>query len=165
MNQKIIFIQDCFRRGLSQSRIAKLLGISRQRVHQIVRHYSSQVSPTIPDIILPDSLGNLIEVSRAGIKLQGIDRTRELVRRRDGYTCQICHKLWKSSERRFDVHHLNGNCGKKTKIYDRISDANYLITLCHKCHLSLESVKKKIVSGHKNGQDLSPTSLDTILLK
>lgn len=36
--------------------------------------------------------------------------------------------------RLFDIHHLNGLCGKKSKGYDRVSEIDGLITLCHKCH-------------------------------
>lgn len=68
--------------------------------------------------------------------LQGKDRTREVVRLRDEHTCQMCKKVWKesTSKRRFDVHHLGGLCGKKSRKYDRLSEIDGLITLCHKCH-------------------------------
>ena len=64
----------------------------------------------------------------------GTSRTREMVRVRDNHTCQMCGKKWVVGKRRFDVHHLNGLCGKKSKKYDKISEINGLITLCHKCH-------------------------------
>mgnify|MGYP001583053019 FL=1 len=82
---------------------------------------------------------------------QGRERTRELVRIRDNHTCQnsLCGKIWKQDKRkknnrRFDIHHLNGNCGKFSRTYDRMSDIDELITLCHKCHLNLEEVKSKM---------------------
>ena len=64
------------------------------------------------------------------------DYVRELVRTRDKYTCQMCGKLYKPAihKKRFDVHHLNGLCGKKSKGVDRVKDIAGLITLCHKCH-------------------------------
>lgn len=65
---------------------------------------------------------------------KGKDRTREQIRHRDKYTCQMCGKKWDGKSRRFDVHHLDGVCGKKSKQYDSMSDADKLITLCHKCH-------------------------------
>lgn len=68
--------------------------------------------------------------------LTGRDRTRELVRKRDNYTCQGCRKPWVEGQRRFDVHHLNGLCGKMTTAYDKVSDMDGLITLCHKCHFN-----------------------------
>src|SRR3990167_10518741 len=70
------------------------------------------------------------------IKLEGKDYTREKVRIRDDYTCQMCEKRWKEGERRFDVHHLNGLCGKKSTKYDKVSEMDGLITLCHKCHFN-----------------------------
>lgn len=66
---------------------------------------------------------------------QGGSRMRELVRIRDNHTCMNCKKPW-AGGRRFDVHHLNGQCGKKTKSYDRPSEFDGLITLCHKCHFN-----------------------------
>jgi hypothetical protein len=64
----------------------------------------------------------------------GRDRTREKVRERDNRICQDCGKKWESGKRRFDVHHLNGLCGKKSLSYDKMSEMEGLITLCHKCH-------------------------------
>lgn len=69
-------------------------------------------------------------------EIQGRDRTRELVRKRDNFTCQDCKKVWEIGMRRFDVHHLNGLCGKKSRGYDKVSDMKGLITLCHKCHFN-----------------------------
>lgn len=75
---------------------------------------------------------------------QGICRTREIVRKRDNYTCQVCKKIWKKGQRRFDVHHLNGLCGKRSKKYDKVSDIDGLITLCHKCHFNYPSHSQKL---------------------
>lgn len=66
--------------------------------------------------------------------LQGRDLIRELVRKRDKHTCQRCKKKWIKGKRRFDVHHLNGLCGKRSKKYDKVSKIGGLLTLCHKCH-------------------------------
>ncbi len=68
--------------------------------------------------------------------LTGNSYTREKVRARDNYTCQMCRKIWKEGSIRFDVHHLNGLCGKKSHGYDRLKDIDTLITLCHKCHFN-----------------------------
>ena len=65
------------------------------------------------------------------------ETNRELVRVRDNHTCQKCGKKWVKGCRRFDVHHLNGLCGKKSKGYDKKEDMGGMITLCHKCHYSL----------------------------
>jgi hypothetical protein len=70
------------------------------------------------------------------IVLTGRDYAREVVRVRDSYTCQACGKLWREGMRRFDVHHLNGLCGKRSTSYDKIIDIDGLITLCHRCHFN-----------------------------
>lgn len=68
--------------------------------------------------------------------MSGRDYVREKVRIRDKHTCQKCKRKWLDGERRFDVHHIDGMCGKKSRGYDRVSDMQGLITLCHSCHLS-----------------------------
>ena len=67
-------------------------------------------------------------------RFEGRERTREAVRIRDKYSCYTCRKKWKRGTRRFDVHHLNGLCGKKSRGYDKFSEMEGLITICHKCH-------------------------------
>lgn len=81
-------------------------------------------------------------------ELSGRDYTREIVRVRDNYTCQKCGKKWVKGTRRFDVHHLGGECGEKTKKYDRITDLAGLTTLCHKDHLNLPEVREKMIMGN-----------------
>ena len=71
-----------------------------------------------------------------GREVSGRDLIREKVRRRDKHTCQDCKKVWGRGMRRFDIHHLNGLCGKKSRKYDRVSEMDNLITLCHKCHFN-----------------------------
>lgn len=66
----------------------------------------------------------------------GRDRIREIVRIRDNHTCQNCGAGWLQGERRFDVHHLNGLCGKLSRACDKLKDIDGLITLCHKCHFN-----------------------------
>ena len=81
-------------------------------------------------------------------KMGGKDRTRELVRIRDNHTCQMCGKKWRKNKsfpmRRFDVHHLNGVCGKKSMAYDKVSEMDGLITLCHKCHFNHPEHSRKL---------------------
>ena len=101
--------------GLSLRKIAKVFKISFQRVDQIVNK-----------------------------RLGGREFTREAVRVRDKHTCQQCGKKWKHGSRKFDIHHLNGLCGKLSTAYDRIGSMNNLITFCHKCHLNLDEVRKKM---------------------
>lgn len=86
--------------------------------------------------IKPDKL---TQVLRNG----GRDYPRELARQRDKRTCQMCGKLWIIGQRRFDVHHVVG-CGFKSLEYDRIKELDNLITYCHKCHLNLHSVRRKM---------------------
>ena len=83
-------------------------------------------------------------------KFQGMDFTREAVRRRDKYTCQICFKKWKKGNRRFDIHQLNGLCGKRNRKYDKMKETTGLITLCHKCHLRLDIIREKKRKNREN---------------
>ena len=92
--------------------IGDLLGISRQRVHQIITGIGY------------DSF------------LTGIEATRERIRARDNFTCQLCGKKWKKGERRLDVHHLDCDSLKTQKV-EPMSEAGNMITLCHKCHLGV----------------------------
>lgn len=78
----------------------------------------------------------------------GRERTREVVRIRDKHTCGDCQRVWKKGERRFDVHHLNGLCGMKSRKYDGIDEIDGLATLCHKCHMG-NHVREKIRSQKK----------------
>lgn len=79
-----------------------------------------------------------------GTLYEGMDFTRQLVRIRDKHTCQKCRKVWKRGQRRFDIHHLGGLCGNKSRTYDNWIGMTNLITLCHKCHLNLDEVRSKM---------------------
>jgi len=94
----------------------------------------------------------------SGSELQGMDFTREIVRIRDKHTCQSCLKKWKLGRRRFDIHHLNGMCGKNSRGYDKVADIKGMTTLCHKCHLSLPEVREKMRLGMR-----TPRRLSTVL--
>lgn len=89
-------------------------------------------------------------------KQNGRDMVRFIVRRRDNFTCQDCGKVRtpkmskKLGKRQFDVHHLNGLCGKKSRGYDKISEIDTLITLCHKCHYNRAEHRCKSKSFGKN---------------
>lgn len=78
-------------------------------------------------------------------KMGGRERTREIVRIRDKHSCQDCGDKWIDGKRRFDVHHLNGLCGKKSRSYDKVSEIDGLITLCHKCHFNRPEHGKKML--------------------
>lgn len=77
--------------------------------------------------------------------MQGRDYVRELVRVRDSHTCQMCFAIWlsKNGKKRFDVHHLNGLCGKKSLGVDKVKDIPNLTTLCHRCHYSHHQFSRK----------------------
>lgn len=99
-------------------------------------------------------------------KLGGTDFIREKVRIRDKHTCQCCGKKWKKGMRRFDVHHqdedfegLKGNSkkgipsrNKGVYEYDK-NNFDKLITYCHKCHMNLDSVKRKMVEKVNKNQN------------
>ena len=72
-----------------------------------------------------------------------------MVRERDKFTCQDCGDVRRPEEvheynekltglkgriKLFDIHHINGLCGKNSKGYDSTKDMSGLITLCHRCH-------------------------------
>ena len=123
MDRKEI-IQNLKNRRYSYRQIGDYLGISRQRVHQIFQQKNGK-----------------------GFR----DSLRELARIRDNHTCQICGKVWREGQRRFDVHHLDenleGNNGRKCQNNKNLSK---MITLCHKCHMSLAIVKNKMRKRKKS---------------
>lgn len=88
-------------------------------------------------------------------KCQGRERTREIVRARDNWTCQNreCGRFQVVGTRRFDIHHLGGLCGKLSRSYDPINTIKNLITLCHRCHLNLPEVRNKMIfaASKQNG--------------
>jgi 5-methylcytosine-specific restriction endonuclease McrA len=61
---------------------------------------------------------------------------RRAARKRDNYTCRRCFKVMTPPHRAPDVHHI-----KPFKTFTRSEDANVidnLISLCHRCHVSVE---------------------------
>lgn len=68
----------------------------------------------------------------------GRDRYRELVRKRDNQKCQLCGAKWIKG-RKFDIHHIYDENGENTKKCDK--EFNKQITLCHQCHLRVDSWK------------------------
>lgn len=81
----------------------------------------------------------------------GREHVRTLVRIRDKFTCQDCKSVrlpkeirdhnskiagLKGRVKNFDVHHINGLCGKKSSGYDRVGEMDGLVTLCHECHFN-----------------------------
>lgn len=128
--------------GISFAQIGRNLNLSRQRVAFIFKNKPKSIK-----------IKNF-HIYKSG--LTGTDYTRELVRQRDSFTCQDCGKKWKKGTRRFDIHHINGLCGKKSKAYDKVSEMDGLITLCHKCHFNRpEHASKKLKSKCKRGHSFS----------
>jgi len=176
MDRKAI-IQSLRDKRYSYKSIGSILGISRQRVHQLLTGYKSPFSFKKLDesylrkeermktraeknrIIglrkkailekVSENLNHNKEICRDVSRgLEGREYTREMVRARDDYTCQSCGKVWEKGSRRFDVHHKD--CDKdKTRQYDNYEkEKENLITLCHKCHLTLHFIiRDKARSG------------------
>ena len=145
MHKRNELIKKAHKEGkISDSQIARLFGVSRQRIHQIVQGYSS--TPSAPITKIPKWWKpNYGIYNVESNNLEGRDRLREIVRCRDSHTCQICSKVWQKEERRFDVHHLDENLeGKKGRKYLNNKDFDRMITLCHKCHFRLDSMRKKL---------------------
>ena len=140
--------------------ISKLMGVSRQRVHQIGTGYRSPSSSHRVENPLDIKVLNARKREALGIfsginpiKNGGRDIVRELVRIRDNRMCQICKIEWQEGTRRLDVHHLDeeheGRSFEKghTK-WDR-KNMDKMITLCHRCHMNLDEVRKKMGIGER----------------
>lgn len=165
-------IQELREKAVSYKKIGELLGISRQRVHQILTGYISpfakrleeeqkkraaeaqkRVNALIVKIIHKKIPKGVSLSSITGIHQGSRDQLRELIRIRDNHTCQLCNKKWKKGKRRFDVHHNGDDIDGKTPdmTVDNLDRKNIdrMITLCHKCHLNLYMTTKKMREGKK----------------
>ena len=75
-------------------------------------------------------------------------RERAEAIKRDGYTCQRCHRKQtkrKGKEFRVEVHHVEG-IGNWDAVIDAIykeilCDHKFLITVCKECHQEMEAEK------------------------
>lgn len=80
---------------------------------------------------------------------QGRGLVRLIARVRDKFTCQDCGfmrtqrqvdnynaKHGKGKMKSLDIHHLDGECGEKTKKYEAVTSLPKLVTLCHQCHFN-----------------------------
>lgn len=65
---------------------------------------------------------------------------RRLVHKRDGDTCQICHRKRRKGERKFPIHHIRPY-REFSGDYLAANDLRNLITLCHSCHPKAEHGK------------------------
>jgi len=134
------------KKGFTLIKIAKIFSISKQAVGERIRKGTPKCRGFYFDKHVFESCG--LEAS----KISGRERTRMLVRIRDKFKCQSCFKKLLPVEARnlgkrlFDIHHLNGLCGKKSRSYDKISDMDGLITLCHKCHFNRHDFSQKKLS-------------------
>jgi hypothetical protein len=149
-------------RPMTYRMIGEMLGVSGQRVQQIHTGYRShskwKPKPKPPEehkILTRAKLlsmgfpANVPNTTKSG----GLDYVREWVRIRDNHTCQMCFKVWKEGERRLDVHHTDEDLEGRSKergiaALDR-ANMDKMITLCHKCHFSLDSVRRSISKGSK----------------
>jgi len=152
-NERNSFIIEMYSRGITYAKIGKLLGLTRERIRQIVNGYRNPKTPEYTEI--PKGWTPKGSIDSSGIRLEGLegkDFLREIVRRRDNHTCQICFKQWVKGKRRFDTHHLDeGKEGYVGEKYENNKDFDRMITLCHKCHLRLDSVRGKMsIGGSKN---------------
>lgn len=118
--------------------IANKFFVCKQRIHEIVKRGE------------PGERGRTKSPFwYKGLKAKGRGLVRGYVRFRDKFTCQNCGEVRtpqmarKKKKRMFDVHHLGGLCGKKSKGYDKVSEMDSLITLCHKCHYGRHDFSQK----------------------
>lgn len=159
MNRKE-FILQCREKKMTWAEIGKLVNVSGQRVHQIATGYDSPSHyppiTILPEIHLEKVTTNGESISKlTGLNAGSLDRIRELVRQRDNHTCQICFLKWNSGARKLDVHHLDEEMeSTKNCKWDK-EHSDRMVTLCHKCHLRLDHLRKKFINIHKK---LSPNS-------
>jgi len=88
------------------------------------------------------------------LKVQlGYKGTRDYVRKRDNYKCQICGKKKSKGGRELDVRHTDEREGKGF-VFQEDHKPETMITLCRKCHLNLPHVRKRMSEGRleKNRQ-------------
>ena len=149
MKRKDIIIN--FRRQRrSYQEIADILGISKQRVHQILNGFYPWTKLNKKNDFYREGLicpkpNNLGLYNSSGLeKLGGRDKLKEMVRRRDNHTCQICGKKQEKGKKSLDVHHIDENKGGKNGYsYKNCKDLDRMITLCHKCHSNLKTFRNK----------------------
>lgn len=67
---------------------------------------------------------------------------RNEARKRDNFTCQVCGVA--EIEKQHDVHHKKAFALFGIENYKEANDLSNLITLCNKCHSSVEPKRKKV---------------------
>lgn len=141
-------IEKLYKEGLTYTEIGKRFGFSRQRVHQIRTGYTTNKLKPIEQLTRMTqrkriALGIMPSIPKE--RRMGSVKVRALVRGRDRQKCVLCGKEWKKGKRVFDVHHMDAELeGKGIFTPDMIPR---LITLCHRCHITLPHVRKKQHAG------------------
>jgi len=137
--KKIIKLRNS---GKTMREIGLVFGVSHQAISLRIIRGMPKERPRSP-------------YAHKNMKQHGRELVRGYVRFRDNFTCQGCGDIRtpemskKKNRRQFDVHHLEGLCGKKSRGYDKVSDMGKLITLCHKCHFNRPEHRVKSVQFRK----------------
>lgn len=143
-------IKNLLDKGWTYQQIGDFLGLSRQRIHQVYTGYHSPANNPKPTKCIPIEWIPA-ELNGSDGRLSGRDYLSEIVRRRDNHTCQICGKIWKKGERKLDVHHIDEE-NENNPSYANYKKFDRMITLCHKCHLNLGTIRKKMSLSYKGRQ-------------
>lgn len=144
-------------RRFTYSQIGRLLCLSRQRVQMA---YEEHRTADVPPLLKAKRYGDLrdalkhvqpILFTRPGFDPHGVpgaglvSLVREMVRRRDGYRCQMCYRKARPGERKLDVHHLDERM--EGEPVSGLPDANLepddMITLCHQCHMRIAMARRR----------------------
>jgi hypothetical protein len=166
-------------KGLSLHKIGRKHNVSGERIRQIIKDGSPFEKAKI---VRPYNIKNEVKCffcktlyqstrpngrfcnkCRKTYQVEGRELTRMLVRIRDNFTCQDCGEIRTPKEakrfnvRLFDIHHLNGMCGKNSRGYDRVKDMDGLITLCHRCHFNRPEHAQRLLKKYK-GYKVDKTS-------
>jgi hypothetical protein len=74
----------------------------------------------------PNWIGGIAET---GYPFNFNEELKELIRKRDNHTCQLCGKTQKESRRKLDIHHIDYN-------KENLNSKN-LLSLCRKCNVKV----------------------------
>lgn len=143
--ERYFIVLELRKKGVTLKEIARRYGITYQAIEYIIKK-GVPIQRTRKQKIKKTIDPEREKLMEKLYLFEGRDRNREMVRIRDNYTCQDCSKKWIEGTRRFDVHHLNGLCGKKSRGYDSVSSLETMITLCHKCHFNRPEHRCKEIS-------------------